>query len=401
MSQTNLKTLLLLTTCISFPALAFTPTPDPGPDPETPSTSIANGRYVLYNQNSGKAMTVAGGSKEDGANVIQQDYSGQDYQQWDVSSLGSGYYSIRPAHSGKSLDVWEWNASDGADARQWTYLSGENQQWQISSTGNGAYSIISRYSGKAIETFENSTANGANIDLWNYWGGPAQQWKFTLASAAGGGNGGGDGGNNGNTKGATCTANGSVTVTETIVVSGGVYDGGCKVFNPTSALGDGGQAEGQKPVFRVENGATLKNVIIGKNGADGIHFYNGGTIDNIRWTDVGEDALTVKSKGDVTIRNITGVNGYDKFMQINAETNLNVSNCVVDNMGKFLRQNGGTGFTINVNVTNCDISNMKEAVFRTDSPTSTARITNSRLRNAGQLCYGSWKSCTSSNITSF
>lgn len=111
----------------------------------------------------------------------------------------------------------------------------------------------------------------------------------------------------------------------------------------------------------------FKNVIIGKNGVDGIYFYNGGIIDNICWIDVGEDVLIVKLKGDVIICNIIGVNGYDKFMQINVEINLNVFNCVVDNMGKFLCQNGGIGFIINVNVINCDIFNMKEVVFCIDS----------------------------------
>ena len=70
--------------------------------------------------------------------------------------------------------------------------------------------------------------------------------------------GGGSGGGSGSITGATCTANGSVSVSSTIKVTSGVYDGGCKVFNATSALGDGSQSESQKPVFRVENGATLK-----------------------------------------------------------------------------------------------------------------------------------------------
>ena len=151
----------------------------------------------------------------------------------------------------------------------------------------------------------------------------------------------------------------------------------------------------------VENGAALRNVIIGNNGVDGIHVYNGGTLDNIRWTNVGEDALTIKSSGTVNVRNISGYNGEDKFVQVNAASTLNVSNCIVDNMGKFLRQNGSTTFKIIANVDRCQISNMKEGIFRTDSPNSEARITNSRLRNAGSICIGRWASCTSSGITNY
>ena len=387
---------------LSAQVLAITPAPAPEPEPEPspPNTgAVASGRYVLTNSYSNKAMEVAGASYNAGANVVQNDYQGAEHQQWNITDLGNGYYSIRAAHSGLALDVWEWNANDGADARVWISTESENQQWQISAAGNGTYSIVSRYSGKALEVFDFSTSNGGNVGLWTYWGGDTQTWALSAPGTAptpppsptpspGG-------------KGASCVSTGSVTVNETIRVTSGVYDGGCRTFNPTSALGDGGQSEGQKPVFRVENGATLKNVIIGNNGADGIHVYNGGTVENIRWTNVGEDALTVKSEGDVTVRNIEGYDGSDKFLQINAPTNLTVENCVVDNMGKFLRQNGGKTFAMSVTVNNCDISNMKEGIFRSDSPNATAHISNSRLRNAGDVCIGSWRSCTSSNLSSF
>ncbi|MEN0037154.1 MAG: pectate lyase [Cellvibrio sp.] len=222
------------------------------------------------------------------------------------------------------------------------------------------------------------------------------------STSSSGSNSSSGGGNSGSITGATCGSGGTtVNVSSTIIVSSGTYDGGCKVFNATSALGSGSQSEGQKPVFRVENGATLKNVVLGNNAADGIHFYNGGNIDNIRWTNVGEDAMTIKSSGTVNVKNISGYAGSDKFIQVNAASTLNVSNCIVDDMGKFLRQNGGTTFKIAVNVDRCQISNMGEGIFRTDSSTSTAKITNSRLKNAGSICIGKWASCTSSGITNY
>lgn len=212
--------------------------------------------------------------------------------------------------------------------------------------------------------------------------------------------GGGGGGGTGDITGASCTPGYNTWVSETIVVSSGTFDGGCRVFTATSALGDGGQGEGQKPVFRVENGATLKNVVIGQNGADGIHVYNGAVLDNITWQNVGEDALTVKSEGNVTISNIEGYDAYDKFFQINAPTVLRVNNCIIRNAGKALRQNGGTTFKIDVAFDRCDISDMNEGIFRTDSPTSVARITNSRVESGTTICIGfGYGSCTSSNLT--
>jgi pectate lyase C len=134
---------------------------------------------------------------------------------------------------------------------------------------------------------------------------------------------------------------------------------------------------------------------------DGVHFYNGGNVENFRWSNVGEDAFTIKSSGTVNVTGVTGVAGEDKFAQVNAASTLNVSNCIVDDMGKFLRQNGGTSFQVIVNVDRCQISNMDEGIFRTDSSSSRARLTNSRLRNSGDLCIGSWASCTESGNTQF
>jgi pectate lyase C len=202
--------------------------------------------------------------------------------------------------------------------------------------------------------------------------------------------------------GSSCATNGAQTVVhETIRVTSGTFDGGCRRFTAGPELGDGSQDEGQDPVFRVENGATLRNVVIGTNGADGIHVYNGGTIDNVVWMDVGEDALTIKTSGTVNVRNISGFNSDDKFFQINAASTLNVSNCIIRNAGKALRQNGGTTFRINVTFDRCDLNTMDEGIFRTDSSVSTARITNSRVHDAGSTCIGPWASCTSSGITQY
>src|SRR5688572_4565050 len=201
--------------------------------------------------------------------------------------------------------------------------------------------------------------------------------------------------------GATCSSSGSTSISATVRITSGTYDGGCRTYNPSGALGDGSQEEGQDPAFRVENGATLRNAILGNNGVDGVHFYNGGNLSNFRWTNVGEDAFTIKSSGTVNVSGVTGVNSEDKFAQVNAASTLNVSNCIVDNAAKFLRQNVGTTFKITVNVDRCQISNMKEGIFRTDSSSSVARLTNSRLRNSGSLCIGSWASCTGSGNTNY
>jgi pectate lyase C len=201
--------------------------------------------------------------------------------------------------------------------------------------------------------------------------------------------------------GATCSSQGSTSISATVKITSGTYDGGCRTFNPSGALGDGSQDEGQDPAFRVENGATLRNAILGNNGVDGVHFYNGGTLTNFRWTNIGEDAFTIKSSGTANISGVSGYSGEDKFGQINASGTVNISNCIVDSVAKVIRQNGGTTFKTTVNIDRCQLSNLKEGVFRSDSSSSVARLTNSRLRNSGSLCIGSWASCTGSGNTNY
>ena len=319
-----------------------------------------------------------------------------------VPSSGGGGGSVSLGASG----------GNGSVSLSWSSISNANAleiYQDTDSDPNGRVRIAS-LSASATSYTATGLNNGTTYYFWVKYRLTDGNWYNSNAASAtpsgsGGGSGSssssGGGGSSGSITGATCSNGSTTSVSSTIRVTSGTYDGGCRVFNATSALGDGSQSEGQDPVFRVENGATLRNVVLGSNAADGIHFYNGGNINNIRWTNVGEDAFTIKSSGTVNASNISGYSGSDKFIQVNAASTLNVSNCIVDSMGKFLRQNGGTTFKIVVSVDRCQISNMGEGIFRTDSSSSTARLTNSRLRNSGTMCIGKWASCTGSGNSNY
>jgi len=172
------------------------------------------------------------------------------------------------------------------------------------------------------------------------------------------------------------------------VGSGQTFDGECKCYeaNPFT-LGDGSQAEDQKPVFRINNEGKLMNIVLGSPAADGIHCYGNVELENIVWTDIGEDALTIKTEGTVTLNRGYAANGSDKVFQINAPSTFRVSNFTATNAGKFIRQNGGTTFTIDVVIDACDISDMDECIFRTDSWTSTVTMTNTRYHDVGSQLF--------------
>jgi len=195
------------------------------------------------------------------------------------------------------------------------------------------------------------------------------------AGAAGSSGSGGSGG--------TTPGNGGIVNATIIVRAGETFDGGGRRYVAGSALGDGSQSEGQKPVFRLEHGARIRNVVLGAPAADGIHCYGDVTLENIVWEDVGEDAMTIKESGTVVLNGGSATRADDKVFQINAASTFRVSNFRASDGGKFIRQNGGTTFRVDVFIDRCDISNMDEAIFRTDSSLSTVSMTNTRYSNIG------------------
>ena len=88
-------------------------------------------------------------------------------------------------------------------------------------------------------------------------------------------------------------------------------------------------------MFRLDAGATLRNVVIGAPAADGIHTYGNATLENITWQDVGEDAMTIKSSGTVTLNGGSARAGSDKIFQINAASTFRLSNFTATDAGKF------------------------------------------------------------------
>jgi pectate lyase C len=156
-------------------------------------------------------------------------------------------------------------------------------------------------------------------------------------------------------------------ITTTIVVPAGqTLDFGGDTIK-ASGLGDGSDAENQKPIIRLNAGSTARNGIIAAPGADGCHYYGNGTLSAITWQDVGEDATTVKSGGTCLLTGSSGTNAADKFGQINAAATWTFQNVRVNTCGKVIRQNGGTTFTARLYYNGVTATRCKEAVGRTDS----------------------------------
>lgn len=184
---------------------------------------------------------------------------------------------------------------------------------------------------------------------------------------------------------ATADTKNAEVVHETIYVGAGqTYDGGGKTYTAGSELGDGGQSESQKPLFVLAEGATLKNVVIGDNGADGIHVKAANStavnIDNVHFTNVGEDAITVKGKvnssyqTNLNITNSTFQNASDKIIQLNSDANVTVNNVKAKDFGTFIRTNGEQQGDWKLNVSNISAENGSFNFIKSDSSTLDVNI---------------------------
>lgn len=148
----------------------------------------------------------------------------------------------------------------------------------------------------------------------------------------------------------------NVTATTT-VKKGETFDGLVKFGKWTCLVGTsknmiGDQGESQIPHFILEEGATLKNVVLGnpnfgtgKNlkagGADGVHCNGNCTINNVFWGDVGEDAATMKGKGTMTVTGGAAYKGADKIFQNNgAGSTISISDFYAAEAGKLYRSCG-------------------------------------------------------------
>lgn len=157
----------------------------------TGQQTIKDGYYqILPRQNKNLALTVAGNSIEDKANVnVQTNTKG--YNQIFKITYVNGYYFIRPVHSYKSLDLLNGGNSIGTNIQQNTFNKNENQRWVIEKSNDGYhYNIFSVIDNPATLSLyktdrialnlENSNAqNGTNVSIYIFnKNSPYQQFEF-------------------------------------------------------------------------------------------------------------------------------------------------------------------------------------------------------------------------------
>ncbi|KAH7113265.1 putative pectate lyase, partial [Dendryphion nanum] len=136
------------------------------------------------------------------------------------------------------------------------------------------------------------------------------------------------------------TAAGESTLSEPMIVTGS-FDGGMVRFG--RGVSCSGQSEGgdSDAVFQIEEGGSLKNVIIGADQVEGVHCLGSCTIENVWWEAVCEDALTIKQDSGTSSVIGGGAKGAaDKVVQHNGGGTVAISGFYVSDFGKLYRSCG-------------------------------------------------------------
>jgi hypothetical protein len=112
--------------------------------------------------------------------------------------------------------------------------------------------------------------------------------------------------------------------------------------NNTADCDDG---EGQKTVFEVEDGVTVKNLIIagGLSAGNGIVCKGNCTLDHVYWEDICEDAATnTKDGATMRLTHVIALHASDKVFQHNAKggSKTILENSYVADFGKLWRSCG-------------------------------------------------------------
>lgn len=150
----------------------------------------------------------------------------------------------------------------------------------------------------------------------------------------------------------------------------GTFDGGGRTYGTSC----NGSSESQQPVFLLKDGATLQNVVINKNAADGVHCEGNCNITNVVWQDVCEDAATMKGGSGkiMRIRGGSAANASDKVFQHNGKgSTISIDSFkTTGSIGKLYRSCGNcesNGGPRKVNINNVQLEKVTASVVGVNS----------------------------------
>jgi hypothetical protein len=300
------------------------------------------------------------------------------------SPAGStGYVSVKWSSATTVSSAVIKQASGGGSISAWRVLNADSGSVLTSGSGSPSTITFSATSLKKL-TFEITGASAAPriAELETYNGGSTPTGNPTSSPTSNPTSNPSPTSGTGTPTGVWPSSAGNASISGTVNVSG-TFDGGMKTY---CCIGDGSQSESQDPMFKIANGGTLQNVILGSPAGDGVHCEGTCTIRNVWWNDIGEDAATFKGTGGGTSYVIGGGarNGSDKTFQHNGNGTVNISGFYLSGSGKLYRGCGNctNSYQRHVRIDNVLLNDIDMVAGINSNWGDTATITRVTLSNS-------------------
>ncbi|MGN6420781.1 MAG: RICIN domain-containing protein [Pseudobacter sp.] len=124
--------------------------------------TLTDGEYMIKIFDTGKFLAIAGGSNNNGANLIQWDKEYGRHFFFLLKHLGNNVYTVQLKHSGKFLSTQGVPAA-GAKLIQWDWKDQDNQKWIIQKQKGSRGYVISSFQNRmrmVVQHFNSSVTPG-------------------------------------------------------------------------------------------------------------------------------------------------------------------------------------------------------------------------------------------------
>lgn len=134
----------------------------------TYTKTIADGKYRIRVNQTGKYLAIEGISLNNGARLVQWDYAEQGNHQFYVKSAGNGYYEISAVHSNRFLNAAGQAKNDGTPIIQWDHADQDNVKWRIYYSTESRGWVMENKGASPIRLAAGlfATGNGEPFILW-------------------------------------------------------------------------------------------------------------------------------------------------------------------------------------------------------------------------------------------
>ena len=144
------------------------------------------GYYKITAMHTGKSLTAKNNSIQEGAEVVQADYTGNNSQKWILRDSHKNGWVISPLANPSLAITIQGSIQNGSKMILSNTRDNSNQMYYIYNLNNSEKTkenstyevLVGADSNKGLEVSGSSKNNDAILDIWNYGNADAQKFKF-------------------------------------------------------------------------------------------------------------------------------------------------------------------------------------------------------------------------------